>query len=400
MLNNVKFAKFLYLKTLIDTNEKELPLTGRRIKDIFKDSKLTNFEKLILALVKFYPEFKRQRELCLEAGISDSELSAWIHGRRGKGYERFFEKYVERDVKSRLRLKVNPDLMDIIIEISKKDQRVNELFEKSRYFNHLVKKDLGLLMHYVKKRVIKLEEAKEIFLEMLERHGIDKEQLVKALNNIPNKALSCYIKEYLRLISHFPISIPIDIKEIVKELRGEESTLKFYGLSFKEIGNIITLCFWDAIRNTWFGKMKRLLIPFPPIIHIFPSCNSEEADELVKYIAKIDDKFRTFGVDIFDNYLLTVIGKPFKIRKWIRVGCFYILLEFDLDVDALINSGEIKIRNAEVRDLNGNLLSGLICPVDGEKCNIKIPIDQSNCPKYKKIIDKLAKDLNEEVNDK
>ncbi len=78
MLNNVKLTKILYLKSLIDTMEQKLPLADKRIKDIFKDFKLTNFEKLVLILVKFYPELKKQRELCLEAGINDSELSVWI----------------------------------------------------------------------------------------------------------------------------------------------------------------------------------------------------------------------------------------------------------------------------------------------------------------------------------
>ncbi len=397
--------------------EQELPLTSIKIKDIFKDSKLTNFERLILALIKFYPEPKKQRELCLEAGINDSELSAWIKGRRGKEYEQFFEKYVERDVKTKgLKLKIHKDLVNKLIKIAKKDEKAKEIIVKSKYFeefiekldsdelaelwldireliiingsilNKIISKDLRFLIYSVDEGILDLERAKEIFLEMLEANGVTKNEIIEKLN-ISEKALSCYIKQYLRFLASSPLPIP-SLKEIVNDLRNEQVT-HWYNF-VKNFGGVIAWCILDNMRRIGGLSESYFLLPVLPIPEVFKDyspllldgCNKEEVKEFIDYLAKRDDKLRTFFIDLFDNYLLKRAGKPLRIRKWVNIGCIIFLFEFDLKTLVYSNfeSDFVKVKAIDA-------ISIAHCPLDGVMCNLEIT-ERFNCPKFKELLKK------------
>lgn len=355
--------------------EQELPLTSIKIKDILKDSKLTNFERLIFALIKFYPEPKKQRELCLEAGINDSELSAWIKGRRGKEYEQFFEKYVERDVKTKgLRLKIHKDLFDRLIEISIKDKRAKEIIGKSIYFKELVSKDLRFLIIALNERIVNLERAKEIFLEMLKANGITKDKIIEKLNNISEKALSCYIKAIL-----------IDL---VKELRLAD---KFNYKTEEKLDEIIFKEKYRVIRR--FISMFIELYPLLGTLTLTVSDEypfsflgeREEVREFLKWMAKNIDESIFRSLDIFKQNLLSWRGDKWIVERWINIGCLYAKLKFKLEWKDLVKLLENGKCNIEVKVENCFRLSPGTCLLVSKECRENRIKNILNCEHIKRF---------------
>ncbi len=353
----------------------------KKIKNLFKNSELSNFDKLVLALVKFYPKPKKQRELCLEAGITESELSGWIRGRRGKKYEEFFDKYCDYDKKVKgWRLKVHEDLLNKLLEIIRKDDRAKEVIGKSKYLKDLASRDLELLLKALNEGIIDLEKAKELFLEMLEANGITKDEISKKLGSISKGVLSYYLKIYLQFLSFsnktFSIPLPT-IEELVDTLKNDKGGIVWYDF-IKNFGGIMG---WYLVRriSLFFGRY--LTLPSP---YLIGDVKGEEK-EFIEYLAKRDDKYRTFLIDLSDSYLLEKAGKPLKTRKWVKIGCIIFLFEFDLKalVDSNFKSSLVKVKTI------GNILINP-CPLDNNTCNLKIS-ERFSCPKFRKLLETVGK---------
>ena len=89
---------------------------------------------------------------------------------------------------------------------------------------HVCRLTLNGLLYCLNKGTVDLERAKEIFLEMLKANGVTKDEIIKILN-IPEKALSLYIKLYLEYLIH-NYSEVITIDDIVLDLRGKKASAK------------------------------------------------------------------------------------------------------------------------------------------------------------------------------
>ena len=356
-----------------------------------KDLNLSKFEKLLLTLVKFYPKAKKQKELAKEAGIYESEISRWRRKekKRGESYVEFFKKYIDIDLKTLgFKLKVHEDIINRLIEMAKKDKRAKEIISKSIYFKELASKDLRLLIIALSNRILDLERAKNLFIRMLESNGITKNEVIEKLN-ISEKALSCYTKLYLNfLLNRFRIfgSHLFDnlLDKIIKDVKEGKPTFE---RSFLNVGWVLAINLMEAFDKSG-GIVDEYMFPFPPFIdkpHI-DYCSDEELDELFTWLAKKEKySLGTLSADLFDNYLLKKAGKPLKVRKWVKVGCVYLHLEFDLrdlNLKEMIASNSARV-NVDI----ANWIDMVQCPVDKNKCKLDIS-ERFNCPKFEELLKK------------
>ena len=349
-----------------------------------KDLNLSRFEKFLLALVKFYPEAKKQKELAKEAGIYESEISRWRRRekKRGESYVEFFKKYIDIDPKTLgFKLKVHEDLADKLIEIAKKNEEAKDVIANSNYIKELLSKDLKLLISCLKDKIIDLESAKEIFLKMLEAHGLSYDELVKGLNDISNDALSCYLKQYLKFLAESTKleELKITVEDIVKRFKEEQPNIWWYDLK-----NLSSIFLW--IASEIMERTSKIVS-----LRAISNCNSKESEEFVKYLAENDDPRRTISYESFENYLSTMIKKPWRMRKWIRVGCLYVLIEFYVNpedlIDGILSGKTISISNIKIGNKLGHtLIIRAPCPLDKSECKYSSPEEILNCTKFKELL--------------
>ena len=352
-----------------------------------RDLNISRFEKFLLALVKFYPEAKKQKELAQEAGIYESEISRWRkrEKKRGESYVEFFKKYIDIDLKTLgFKLKVHEDIIDKLIEISGKDKRAKEVINKSIYFKELVSKDLRFLIIALNERILDLEGAKEIFLKMLESKGLTRDKIIEKLN-ISEKVLSCYTKLYLNfLLNKFRILGNLLFENLDKIIKDIEEGRPSFDTSFLNLGWVLAVNLMEVFSRS-SGITDEFMFPFPYFIDkpFLYHCSDEELDELFSWLAK-KEKYGsgTLPVDLFDNYLLEKAGKPLRVRKWVKIGCMFLNLEFDLRKMITSDSANVNVNIA-------NCITMIQCPIDKNKCNLDV-LERFNCPKLKELLKEVV----------
>lgn len=241
-----------------------------------------------------------------------------------------------------------------------------------------------------------LELAKIAFLRMLRERGFGQDEVARALGGMSEKALSFYIKQYLmRLV--FKLE-DVDIEEIVKELREEGPP--YHPYSLKNVSGVVNWCMWRA-TSRFSPLMKEIVFPGPQMpFFYFPECEKDEVEEFVKFIAKRDDVIRTFYMDYAESSFSSIIGKPWRIRRWLMLGCVWLCFEFDIkDVHELVRSlKKVKDDGIVEGDLNKifdlkvvEVAEMIPCPVNRE-CELR-ELDQIlSCENYPKAL-QLTKEV-------
>ena len=363
-----------------------------------KNLNISRFEKFLLALVKSYPEAKKQKDLAREAGIYESEISRWRRQekKRGESYVEFFKKYIDIDSRTLgFRLKIHKDIINKLIEISKKDERAKEIIGKSIYFKELVSSDLRFLIIALNERIVNLERAKDIFLEMLEANGITKNEIIEKLN-ISEEALSCYIKLYLNfLLNRFRFfgNILLDDLDLDKIINDIKKGRPSFDKSFLNFGWVLAVNLME-IFNRSIAIIDEFMFPVPPFnskLSVLPYpyyCSDKELDELFSWLAKKKKhNLGTLPADLLDNYLLEKAGKPLRVRKWVKIGCMFLHLEFDLR--EMFTREEITVTNS-VNVTITNYIKEAQCPIDKSKCNLDV-FERFKCPKLKELLKEVIK---------
>lgn len=340
---------------------------------------LSRFEKFLLALIKFYPEAKKQKELAREAGIYESEISRWRkqEKKRVESYVEFFKKYIDIDPETLgFKLKVHEDLIDKLIEIAKKDEEAREMIINSTYFHEVLNiTGISGLLKFLKEKIINLEQAKDKFLEI-----VSQEEAKRIMDRFKDEeVVSALIKLHLlRLLRLIDEGFQWD--ELNKINHTDEIIKNWAG-----IANWAVI---DTIQRIQIHH--KFMYPLPHVDFLFYGyCNESEAKKLMDFIAKDDDPWRTLFIDLFDCYLSTRIGRPWRIRKWINLGgCIYHCLEFELDEDMIIKGMKEGKINVEIRFPKPKFDRTILCPLDGEECNRERIVE---CEKFKKLLSNQKK---------
>ena len=249
------------------------------------------------------------------------------------------ESEAEKATKYKIKEDLGIPLSTVLNAVSELEKELLE-HEVGRRGSHISRLTLKGLIYCVKNQIIDLKRAKDIFLKLLEHHGLSYEEIVKGLSipekghTISEKALSCYIKQYLRFLQSYPLD-DVRLEEIVKEFREEVPAI--YGYSFKKnFGGVITWCIRDVISRSG-SSGKHVIIPSPTRFTLFFGCSKDETDELLKFVARTDDSMRTFLVDGFESLLSSIIGKPWRVRKWMAIGSLTMCIELNIDAYKLVN---------------------------------------------------------------
>jgi DNA-binding MarR family transcriptional regulator len=241
-----------------------------------------------------------------------------------------------------------------------------------------------------------LELAKQTLLRLLKEEGLTRDEIVQGLSRpergviISDKALSCYMKQYLRfLVAKSFVSYP-SISEIVEEFRRENSGFSWYNLR-KNFGGVIGWTIKDNVSRT--GEAGEAVV-FPAshqISNCFFGCYEDEAKELTEFIAKRDDHMRTILFDWTENSLSALAGKPWRIRRWLIIGCAHLCLEFNIkDIQQLLELLRKESRNIKTKvNLNRildfkiiEIIGSARCPMDKNKCEKREWKNIVNCKKF------------------
>lgn len=255
--------------------------------------------------------------------------------------------------------------------------------------SHVCSLTLKGLTRCLDKNIINLEDAKEVFLEMLGAKGMAKEEIMEKLG-IPEKGLSGYVKLYLNFLLNRSGTLwnLLDLDRTIKDIESGEPSSDG---SFLNSGWILAVNLMETFSRSG-GTMDGLMLPLPPSLPslyssklLLHNCSDEELDELLSWLAKRErSNIGTLAADLLDNYLLKKAGKPSRARKWIEIGCMPTLLEFDLKplVKSLVSSGsEPFFVKAEI--INSIRMAN--CPVDNAVCDFA-PSERVKCRKFRELL--------------
>ncbi len=269
-------------------------------------------------------------------------------------------------------------------------------YKEGKRGSHICRLTLRGLIYCLNEGIINLEGAKEFFLKILEANGITRNEIIEKLN-ISEKALSCYIKLYLNfLLNRFRIFGNIQFKNLNldKIIKDIEKGRPSFDKSFLNLGWVLAVNLMEVFSRS-LAIIDEFMFPVPYFIgklSVLPYpyyCSDKELDELFSWLAK-KEKYGlgTLPSDLLDNYLLEKAGKPLRVRKWVKIGCMFLHLEFDLR--EMFTREEITVTNS-VNVIITNYIKEAQCPIDKSECNLDV-FERFKCPKLKELLKEVIKE--------
>ena len=260
---------------------------------------------------------------------------------------------------------------------------------------HLCRLTWEGLMHLLKSKPdVDLEHAKDAFLAMLEEKGVSREELIERLSKgearMSEKALSCYIKQYLLFLRDYPGPVPA-LDDIIKQLRGEDQRFFYYNL--RNFAGVLGRCIRDSMsKSTALADGFFLPAPLPPSLSFVGS--EDEVEELISFMAKLDVEERSLLPDLFEDKLNTKAGRPWRFGRWLAVGCLFIRFDVEIkDVNNLVRFLLLKSAEGAVSDLSdlfnvtiSQVVSLARCPVDKGVCKVDGGIKRLRCEKFMEAV--------------
>ena len=159
--------------------------------------------------------------------------------------------------------------------------------------------------------------------------------------------------------------------------------------SLRNIGGVFTWIFKKYMSEKAIGSVGgNINIPSLPSEPFAEECSTNEFEEFLKFIA---ERLDTSLINLFEQYLLSKIGKPWLIKRWIKVGCLILNIEFDDDelVEEVINCIKEGTKTSKVSFKIKSWVSrfsGFICPVDKKQCDKYRLEDIINCEKFRESL--------------
>jgi hypothetical protein len=241
---------------------------------------------------------------------------------------------------------------------------------------------------------VDLERAKDAFLAMLEERGVGRGELMERLSKgearMSEKALSCYIKQYLLFLRDHPAPDPT-LDDIIGQLRGDDQGLYYYDL--RNFAGVLG----HRMRN-FVGLLTPLArdfyLPSPPSLSSLFVGSRDEVEELTGFMAKLNVEERSLLLDLFEDELNTKAGRPWRFGRWLAVGCLLIRLNVEVkDVDNLVRLLLLSSAGRTVSDSSGlfDVIASRViylarCPVDKGACKVDGVGERLRCERFMEAV--------------